>query len=223
MFRLGFPAACVSRPYPWRDGLPPLSAADGWFPAEMTAGGLPVLPRYHLGKPREDLVFRALLGQPLILYGHHWDLAAGLDPLADAATDVNALGDVRWLALDAIAERCFATAQTGALLRVRLFSRDALIAVPAGVSELQVTVPVLHGEPAWGPVELGDARAALRPEGAGWSSQVLPVGDASNVWLRLEAREPLRPELVGPPRVRVWPAVRRLLVECRDRARPLRP
>ncbi len=42
MFRLGFEAACISRPYPWRDGLPAPSPLAGWHPAELVAGGIPL-------------------------------------------------------------------------------------------------------------------------------------------------------------------------------------
>jgi hypothetical protein len=84
MFKLGFQAACISRTDPWRDRLPPVSALAGWCPAELVAGGLPVLPRHHLDARREELVFRALLHQPLILYRHHCDLAHGLDVLGQA-------------------------------------------------------------------------------------------------------------------------------------------
>ena len=110
MFRLGMEAACVSRPYPWRDGLAPPTPLAGWRPAEMVAGGLPVLPRYFLGLPRDDLAFRALLGQPLILYGHHGDFAGGLDLLEQATRDINDLGDVEWGPLGRIARGNYAAA-----------------------------------------------------------------------------------------------------------------
>ena len=55
MFRLGFEAACISRPYPWRDGLPAPTPLAGWHPAELVAGGIPVAPRQALSAPREDL------------------------------------------------------------------------------------------------------------------------------------------------------------------------
>ncbi len=105
MFRLGFEAACISRPYPWRDGLPAPTPLAGWHPAELVAGGIPVAPRQALSAPREDLVFRALLGQPLILHGHHGDFADGLDLLEQAAADINDLGEVRWGPLDGVAGR----------------------------------------------------------------------------------------------------------------------
>ena len=61
MWRLGLDAACISTPHPWRDGESAASPLLGWRPAELVAGGLPVLPRHSLRHPPEELVFRALL------------------------------------------------------------------------------------------------------------------------------------------------------------------
>jgi hypothetical protein len=112
----GFAAVCVSRPYPWIAPRSPLPAAAlgagppergalaGWGRRELVAGGLPLLLRAGFDAPREDLVLRAFLGQPLILYGHHDLLADGLDVLAEATATIDALGAVRWGSLAAIAQ-----------------------------------------------------------------------------------------------------------------------
>lgn len=111
----GFAAVCVSRPYPWiapRSALPAAAlgagprergALAGWGGRELVAGGLPLLLRAGFNAPREDLVLRAFLGQPLILYGHHDLLAGGLDVLAEATAAIDALGAVRWGSLAEIA------------------------------------------------------------------------------------------------------------------------
>ena len=109
----GFQALCTTRPYPWAVTSPqepwltrpadagPLAA---WGPVDVVAGGLPVLLRADLAlHPREDLVLRAFLGQPLILYGHHDLLRDGPGALADAAAAIDRLGDVRWSSLAEIA------------------------------------------------------------------------------------------------------------------------
>jgi hypothetical protein len=110
----GFASVCVSRPYPWiaptrpgaaaalSAGPPQRGALAGWEPRELVAGGLPVLLRTGFNAPREDLLLRAFLGQPLILYGHHDRLAHGLDVLADATAAIDALGNVRWGSLATI-------------------------------------------------------------------------------------------------------------------------
>jgi hypothetical protein len=111
----GFDAVCVSRSYPWitpsRPGAPAALGAGpsergalvGWPSREIVAGGLPLILRTGFNAPREDLVLRAFLGQPLIVYGHHDVLEHGLDVLAEVASAVNALGDVRWGSLAQIA------------------------------------------------------------------------------------------------------------------------
>jgi hypothetical protein len=106
----GFEAVSTARPFPWvqADGPswlihpPGADPTAAYAPAHETEDGLPVLLRLDFGHPREELVLRAYLGQPLIVYGHHGDLADGLDVLAQAAAQINRLGDVRWLALDDI-------------------------------------------------------------------------------------------------------------------------
>ena len=75
----------------------------GWGRREIVAGGLPSLPRTGFNAPREDLVLRAFLGQPLIVYAHHDLLEHGLEVLSEAAATVDALGDVRWSSLADIA------------------------------------------------------------------------------------------------------------------------
>jgi hypothetical protein len=109
----GFRALCTTRPYPWAVNSPDLPwltrPADAgplaaWRAADVVAGGLPVLLRADFAlHPRADLVLRAFLGQPLILYGHHELLRGGPDALAQAAAQIDRLGDVRWSSLAEIA------------------------------------------------------------------------------------------------------------------------
>jgi hypothetical protein len=221
MFRLGMEAACVSRPYPWRDGLTPPTPLAGWHPAEMVAGGLPVLPRYFLGLPRDDLVFRALLGQPLILYGHHGDFAGGLDLLEQAARDVNGLGDVEWGPLSTIARGNYATRLIGDVLHVRIYSRHLTIDVPQGVRAVRVTVQ----EPLGGSA----GHRLTHPAGAAEVTFKAGIGTATlqavtaraQLTLSVDADLALDPAGAARRSVRPWPLFRRLAVEARDRIQPL--
>ncbi|MEN3283109.1 MAG: hypothetical protein V7607_4249 [Solirubrobacteraceae bacterium] len=142
----GFEAVSTARPFPWlqADGSSWLIHPSGVepsavsTPAHETSDGLPVLLRLDFGHPREELVLRAYLGQPLIVYGHHGDLADGLDVLAEAAEQINRLGDVRWLALDEIARAGAQTRVEGTTLHVRPHARRLSIEIPAGVELLRV-------------------------------------------------------------------------------------
>jgi hypothetical protein len=221
MFRLGIEAACVSRPYPWLDGLPVPTPLAGWDPAEIVGGGLPILPRYHLENPREDLVFRALLGQPLILYGHHGDFADGLDLFAEAADYINGLGDVRWEPLGQIARGNYATRQIDDVLHVRMYSRRIALEVPAGVRALDIQLREPLGGPRFHQMSHPAGLADLGfSEGRG---RVLleDLGESGRLELSLSADQPLGFEDVAMPAFKAWPPARRLAVEVRDRSQPL--
>lgn len=220
MLRFGFDAACITRPYPWRDGLPPPWPLAGWFPAELVGGGLPVLPRQPIAGPRDDLVFRALLRQPLILYGHHWDLAHGLETFELATEDVNRLGDVRWGPLDQIATTNYATRREGAALVVQMYSRRAVIDVPADVSVLRVQTTRMLSDPLWQKLSYGHCQTSITPSAVGWSSDLLDVAPSARLEVSFSTDRPLDPHKLPILPNKLWPIARRILVEGRDRMRP---
>jgi hypothetical protein len=221
LLRCGFEAITMTRPFPWlaeppRSWLARPAAADalvGWNPSDFAAG-LPVLLRHPLiGRDAPELVLRAFLDQPLILYGHHGDVAPGLDVLASAVEEVNRLGERHWCSVSEIAAGSFETRTDGARLDVRPFSRKARVEVPAGVEQLLVELPsalvassvermTLDGRPA----EIGEAIA---------------VAPGASVELKLHAANAVDPDAVPPPRRRPLALARRALGESRDRLLPL--
>jgi hypothetical protein len=79
----------------------------GWEPAELLAGGLPVFPRLLITSPRDDLVLRSFLGQPLIVYLHHEDLVDGLGALVETAAFINREPGVRWGSAESLARSSY--------------------------------------------------------------------------------------------------------------------
>jgi hypothetical protein len=218
MFRLGFEGLALD---PRRDhrGASRTGALGGWAPAQLLDGGLPVVPRYGLPAD-EDLVLRAYLGLPLILYGHHDDLAGGLDVLAEAATQVNALGDVEWLPLGDIMRTNLGVSLDGDRLTVRLHTRRGSVAVPETVRELVVELP-----PAASATDLivragrqtADARLAPRSR-----TRLVFCGPFEPaVELELLPTHPVSVADVPEPARRLQPIVRRVLTEGRDRLAPI--
>lgn len=220
-FRLGGEAACISRPYPWLDKQPAPTSLAGWHPADLVAGGLPVLPRHPLSASREDLALRALLGHPLILYGHHVDFADGLDVLAQAASEINSLGEVQWGSLGWIARGNYSTRRSQDTLLVKMHARRIAVEVPAGVSALRALVDEPVGGAAGHRLAHtgGDVGIAFE-NGAGASEPLVVVGPA-HVDLALKADKPLDPSTIRSPAIHPWPLLRRALVETRDRMQPL--
>ncbi len=222
MFRLGVEGVCLNRAYPWRDELAAPGELSEWGPAELVAGGMPMLLRSPLVDGRDDLAFRALLGQPLILYGHHWDFAEGLDILAEAAKDINALGEVRWGPLGPIARSNYATRRVGETLYIRMYARGIELEVPAGVGELRVLAQEPLGGAGWRRVSGGEATAGMTFAAGEGASEPLAVDSAGRIAVALIPDRPLNSSEVPAPGRRPWSVVRRLLVEGRDRVRGLR-
>ncbi len=222
MYRLGIEGVCLNRSYPWRDEESAPTPLGEWYPAELVAGGLPMLLRSPLVDPREDLAFRALLGQPLILYAHHWDFAEGLDILAQAAREVNALGEVRWGPLGSVARKSYATRRVGETLFVRMHARRVALEVPAGVRELRVLAPEPLGGAGWRRVAYGGRAANVTFHDGVGASEPLSVEASAGGELTLVRDRPLDPAEVPARRLRPWPLVRRLAVEGRDRLQGLR-
>lgn len=225
MFRLGFEGACIGRRHPWRDARSLAALGEArllkWYPADLLDGGLPVIPRYPIELSREDLVFRALLGQPLILFAHHGDFADGLDLLAQRAAEINGLGETRWESVGEIARTNFLTRCSGRTLYVQMSCRRALVHIPPQVDTLRVETPSLtEGErQRW--LAHGASCVALHRAEGRWCSGPLRVTPGSQIELALQSDHPVAAETVAAPRRTPWPLVRRLLVEGRDRARPM--
>ncbi len=217
--RCGFEAITMTRPYPWLSPPPrswltrPESAGPlaGWHPADL-AEGLPVLLRHPFaGRSRAELALRAFLGQPLILYGHQADVAPGLDVLAEAAADVDRLGDARWCSLGEVAAANFEQRRAGARLALRPFGLRTELTVPPGVEELTV-------EPPPGAASATTLLLDGAPHGFGEPAAVIP---GAKVELRLSAADAVDLATVPAPPRQPLALPRRLASEGRDRLLPL--
>lgn len=220
--RTGFEAITMTRPFPWLAQAPgewlAAPAAErlaGWRPADVTPTGLPVISRHPLrgsGHSPTEVVLRAYLNQPLILYGHQEDLGDGLDGLAAQAAAVNQLGAVRWTPIDALSAASFEQRREADVIRVRPYGRRLQVDVPDGVGTLVVERP--PGSEAEDTVRSAAASASF--------GEPLAVTPGERVELSLLAPDAVAPDAVPAPPRRAWPVARRIAAEARDRAAPLR-
>ena len=203
----GFDAACWSPK--------PRSVVSGFDVADFADGGLPSIPRSLLGR-WDDLPFRAFLDQPVVLEGHHTDLAGGLDVLEEASNEIGRLGDPAWMSLGGIAETNAAVHRSHNILHVRMYSRRTVLAVPEGVETLVVETPAYAAQQ--------EDEILVRFDGSGWDDSSssgygqLPVS-AGVRELRLVRASPGE-DVLQSPSWRPWPVLRRVLSESRDRALP---
>jgi hypothetical protein len=192
-----------------------------WEPAEIRAGGLPVFPRLPMTSPRDDLVLRSFLGQPLILYGHHWDLAEGVGMLDEAAAFVNREQGIVWGGLTDIARSSYVTKRDGTTLRVRVFTRDAKLDMPDGIENVIVELPRAHGEPEQEIVTLTTARGSASSAFTDGSSGPFPIDEPGAARISLVRLDAVDLSCVSSPRLRLEPILRRAASEGRDRLAPL--
>jgi hypothetical protein len=220
--RTGFDAITMTRPFPWLSAPPrhwltapqETGALSGWGTVDRGSAGLPVVLRHPFAEGHcsgAELALRAYLGQPLVLYGHHDDLAHGLDVLAQRSAQVRRMGDVRWCSLGEIAATNVEQRRNGELLRLRPHTRRAEVDVPEGVTRVVV-------EP---PLDFGSAELVRTPTGTAPIGEPFAVSGPGSLELRLDVADAIDPGSVPPPPWRPWPIARRIAGEARDRAVPV--
>lgn len=223
LFRCGYDALCISRPYPWLERPPADRLLAGWYPAEYVTGGLPVLPRHSVRNDRQDLRFRAWLGHPLIVYGHHDDLATDRDDLPAIAEWIDGLGPVHWTGLRSIVETNHWTRSAGAELEVLLFSSRVRVRLPPGTSQLRILIPAPGATVDEAMLWVAGARHRLRAtsDGDRLTSEAIACGGNGFVEVTFRCADPVDIDHKVRPSRHVWPYARRLLTESRDRVVPI--
>lgn len=224
LLRFGYQAACISRA-----ALMAANAEMDWpvavglRPAEFIGGGLPVIPRFGLAvHSQASMVIAAFLGQPVILVGHHDDLANGYGVLGELADFINSLGRVQWMDLAAIARSNYRMSIAGPDARLDLYARRVEVEVPPEVETLTVRRPwMAENAPAETLVVRRDDDeqvVALHAASLSWPVSVQGPGKLVVESVLLDPSDPKR---VAAPPLRAWPLTRRLLAEARDRLRPV--
>jgi len=222
LFRSGFLGLAASRPFPW-DAFSGHARwrLGGWLPAQLASGGLPVVSRYLLTRNLDDLVFRAFLDQPLILYCHHSDLRDTLHAVHAAVVRAAEIGDVRWGSLASITRRNAVCRVRDGVATVAVYSRDLRIPRPRA-SSIRIEVPPIFGGTDPLPIVLNGRRYDVPTATSGGYSFMADSDDAA---------DELRVRICGGGgacaasfrdwRPSAWPLTRRVLTESRDRALPI--
>jgi hypothetical protein len=217
---LGYEAACMIHPAPWTEVPPADQLLAGWTPAEFI-DGCAVLPRFPLTVCTTEIALRAFLDQPLVLYGHHGDIAGGLQPLAAAAARVNRLGAVRWCSARELARASYAGTVRDGVLDVQPWSARMRVHVPDHAGAIRVQAP--PGDPETAGF-VGWVMSGAGPSSPTWPMPFgaeLRVPPSGELTIRLDPVQHTDPRSVAAPRPRVWPLARRRATETRDRLAPL--
>jgi hypothetical protein len=212
---VGFDALCAIHPLPWTEDPPPEERLVGWNPAQF-AGGCAVIPRFPLTTSPTEVALRAFLDQPLVWYGHHDDLAEGLEPLERAAAMVNRLGSVQWQSLGGLARSNAAQRLDEGRLTVRPYARRLRVQPPEAASRLVVEEPSgFRGRSELVAWSVGGGVPVAFGQGIG-------IPPSGSIEIRLHGAADVEPGALAAPRWRPWRRLRRITTETRDRAVAIR-
>jgi hypothetical protein len=146
MHRVGFDAAVVSCISPPAQAEIVRDPPYHLYPADLVRQSLPVLTRQPLENPREDLLFEAWLGKPIIVTTHHDALRGGTDRLIDLADYVNRHIDPDWGSIGTIVAANYQWRPERGGIALRVFSNRVTVHEAATVPIVAALKPCPVGE-----------------------------------------------------------------------------
>jgi hypothetical protein len=220
MARLGFEAVCVSS-----GSLCKYNQQANWLftfglkPCEIISG-LTVIPRINMNQIcHNNILVAALLFQPIILRGHHHDIAEGPKLLGDLSEYINTLGNVRWGDMKSISRAHYSRKYDGNFLHIRMFTKRVEIFIPEGIDQISVEREWLKGE--------NNEKLAWRIPGqkSDWTlvrrSDSIPAISGKVIEIISNPSQPFTIDNKHIREFHLWPLVRRNITEARDRIAPL--
>lgn len=179
--------------------------------------GFPIIRRFRLQECFTQCRLAAFLGQPIVAYGHHSDCS--LDLLNSSADTINST-DANWVDLKSILRSNYRTRTLDGLMQIQMCSRHMKLRVPETVTHISVERPWMqHAEIECLLYE--DGGSGLKKLLAGPVTEPFEVKPDSEITLQALPNEQVDYRELSVPRVRAWSMVRRVLVETRDRLKPV--
>jgi hypothetical protein len=216
----GFDGACVSWGSLWNANKDSIDFELLGAEPCLVSDNLPIVPRFGLSPKIENHgVVAAYLKQPMIAVGHHWDLRGGIELLDEAAQCLNVVGDVTWAGLKKIVQKQVWSRVKGDCLEILPYTRSFEVEIPGDIRRLMIMPAQLQGR--WRLVGISGRMRGKTVNQDGCEA-AFPVEGPGRVTLSMQDGLP-QFIIECRPRLRVWPMMRRLLVECRDRAMPYLP
>jgi hypothetical protein len=218
MLGVGVEALCRARGW-WSEWPNDRLRTAHWHMADAAPSGGPIIGRLHLHHPalQEEALLTLFLDQPLVLYGHHYDVSSGYGVLARTAEWVHGLGLVTWHSLGRLARTNYVSRiEPEGVLRIRSYTRSFSVAVPEHVERVLVEVP-WHEAIALDRFVSRDGEHELSVVN-GVALAEIPVAPGRQLDLRLERTGDVSPAPLPPVTPRA--VTRRAVAETRDRLQP---
>jgi len=224
LLALGYEAALCTPALLWEHN-PQIAwpATFGLDRSEILGGGLPVIPRIIMSPDwKNDVLLAAFLRQPIVISGHHYDAAHGMEMLTELAETVNRLEGIAWSDLPEILRTNYRWRRDGETLIVRMYARRVTFPAPPGVRFLRVErtwVDESRGER----LTVAASSGAHQTQMAGPLTEEMPLRESAVIEVASEVERPLHFASVQAPFPSPWPYTRKVLMEFRDRMSPMLP
>jgi hypothetical protein len=217
MVRLGYEGACVSIGSLLRWNREKLWPADLGFSMAQPLGsfGFPVFHR--IGLSETDIRLNSFLGHPVIVTLHHQDCVSNFARLEAMANTVNSIDDVQWKGIEEISKTNFVSKVQDEVLHIWPYSRRLAVPLTTEITEVEVC-----SSPYCGGFSI-DLRNHRR-NGIDVAVHNIPARHRivnNTLEIFFPASNAVDYRQVASRSVGVWPVVRRILTEARDRTQPI--
>jgi len=133
MRNVGLDAAITDRAFPFRSEDEIDDRLYELHPAQTTFAGFPVVNRFKAEEPKEELLFQAYLGKPLIVYTHHGFFRSGHEPLIEIVEFVEGHLQPRWTDIGTILAANYQLRRSNRGWQARVFSNRARLHAPSSI------------------------------------------------------------------------------------------
>jgi len=190
--------------------------------SEFLGGGLPVIPRIMMSpRWRNDVLLAAFLRQPIVIAAHHWDLADGDKLLIEIAGMINDLKVATWTSPSGIARSNYMELRRADELSVKLYSRRIHLAIPSGINSLWLHRPWLQSGHVEELIIHHSDREIFCAAGPAILGPI-PVQSPCELEVYCPSANPIDHRSVVSPSSALWPVLRKVFMETRDRSAPWR-
>jgi hypothetical protein len=217
MVRLGYEAACVSIGSLLRWNPEKLWPADLGFSLAQSLGSL-AFPVFHrTGISETDIRLSAFLGHPVIVATHHQDCVSNFARLESMANIINETPHVQWMGIEDISRTNFVSKTLNEMIRIWPYSRRFKVPLSQEVTSVQVCRS-LYCE---------GFTIDLRSNDRDGAESMVPNVSArcrisnSTMEIFFPTTDRVDYKQVASKSLGMWPIVRRLLTEARDRTKPI--
>jgi hypothetical protein len=187
----------------------------------MSLGGFPIVNRFKLEERKEELLFQACLGKPLVVYTHHTFFRGGWERFLEIVDFINQRIAPRWTDVQTLVSANYQWRMLGGHAQVRVFANETVVQVPRACAELTIVKEGMGLDPRAETLRVnGRELPWIEGNGTRLTARIRREELSTSIHVRFgpSATQP-RDRAPCPPRP--WSVIRRALTESRDQLLPL--